>query len=40
MALDDLPALTLRDGYSLRAARGPEEAVALAEIHVASFGAT
>jgi len=38
--LVDLPDPTLPDGYRIRAARGPDEAAALAEIHVAAFGAT
>ena len=38
-SLVDLPDPIRPDGYSLRAARGPDEAAALAEIHVASFGA-
>lgn len=35
--LVNLPAPVLPDGYSIRAARGLEEAAALAEIHVAAF---
>ncbi|MFC2078629.1 GNAT family N-acetyltransferase [Candidatus Bipolaricaulota bacterium] len=38
--LADVPAPILPDCYTIRAARGLEEAAALAEIHTASFGAT
>ncbi|MBN1859743.1 GNAT family N-acetyltransferase [Candidatus Bipolaricaulota bacterium] len=36
-SLTDLPAAMLPNGYNIRSARGPEEAAALAEIHVAAF---
>jgi mycothiol synthase len=39
-SLAGLPSPILPDGYSIRSARGVEEAAALAAIHVASFGAT
>jgi ribosomal protein S18 acetylase RimI-like enzyme len=38
--LVDLPEPTLPAGYTIRAARGVEEAAALAEVHAASFGST
>lgn len=39
-ALVDLPEPTLPAGYTIRAARGVEEAAALAEVHAAAFGST
>lgn len=39
-ALVDLPEPTLPAGYTIRAARGAEEAGALAEVHAAAFGST
>ena len=38
--LTDVPEPMLPDGYSIRAARGLEEAATLAGIHIAAFGAT
>ncbi|MEZ4707966.1 MAG: GNAT family N-acetyltransferase [Caldilineaceae bacterium] len=39
-ALVDLPAPVIPEGYSMRAATGPEEAAALAAVHVGAFGST
>ncbi len=38
--LDDVPAPALPAGFSIRAAAGPGDAAALADVHAASFGST
>lgn len=36
-SLDEIPEPVLPDGYTIRSARGPEEAAALVDIHIAAF---